>query len=61
MSNPFKAGVYNGNQTYHTSGSERLHQIKSFSLEQCKAGLRVKGLQTAVEKSLNSRINKLNK
>jgi len=61
MSNPFKAGAYNGSQTYHTSGSERLHQIKGFNLEQCKAGLRVEGLQKAVEKALNSRVKKLNK
>jgi hypothetical protein len=56
MSNPFKAGVYNGNQTYHTSGSERLHQIKGFNLEQCKAGLRDEGLKKAVEKALNAKV-----
>lgn len=59
MNNPFKAGIYNHRQTYHTSGAERLQQVKGFSLEQCKAGLLVQGIQKSVEKALNSRIKKL--
>jgi hypothetical protein len=59
MNNPFKAGIYNNKQTYHTSGTERLQQVKSFNLEQCEAGIQVLGVQKWVEKALNSRIKKL--
>jgi hypothetical protein len=59
MRNPFEAGFYNNRQTYFTTGSERLNQVKGFNLEQCEAGLQVAGLQVAVEKALNSRMKKL--
>jgi hypothetical protein len=59
MSNPFKAGIFQGRQLYHSNGPDRIDQARGFNLKECEAGLQVPGVQKTVTKALNSRINKI--
>jgi hypothetical protein len=57
--NPFKAAKYGNVQTYYTVAGDRLRRVKEFSLEECEAALRLRGLQTTVRKAVESRMRAL--
>jgi hypothetical protein len=54
--NPFKAAKYGNVQTYYMVAGDRLRRVKEFSLEECEAALRVRGLQMTVRRAIQSRM-----
>lgn len=59
--NPFTAGIYDGHRTYYTGTEDRLNAVKSFTREQCEAGLKIPELQVTVAAALQARLRKLAK
>lgn len=59
--NPFFSGYYCGFATVAQTTNDRIERVKTFSLEQCQAALKLPGLQTTVVKAVESRIRKLTK
>lgn len=59
MDNPFKAGCYNGIQTYSITADDRISAVEKFDISQCLAALRVPHLQRTVERAIHSRLRKL--
>lgn len=61
MLSPFAASKYGDMQLYHYSATDRLHAVKSFNLEQCKAALELTDLQKTVRVAVERRMRKLEK
>lgn len=61
MSNPFKAGNYEGVQTYYTTVTDMIRCVRTFTREQCRAALALPGLQKGVAEAVRVRLRKLNK
>lgn len=59
ITNPFYAASYNGHDCYHVSASDRLLAVQRFDIEQCRAALKLPGLQKSVITALERRIRKL--
>lgn len=57
--NPFFAGMYDGQTTYYCDVPSRLECIAHFDLAQCRAALKVKGLQLTVRTAVLRRIRRL--
>lgn len=61
MSNPFKAGIYAGKQSYHTDAEDRIRVVANFDRAQCAAALKVEGLQLTVRRAVMARLRHLDK
>lgn len=59
----FKAGVYNGFQTYHCTVEDRIRAVRAFDLAQCEAALAMegRGLQKTVAQAVRRRMRELRK
>ena len=54
--NPFKAGVYDGKQYFHTSAEDRVRVVQGLNRAECEEGLKVEGLQKTVVAALQRRL-----
>jgi hypothetical protein len=61
MSNPFKAGTYNGHATYHQGVVDRIHCVRTFDHAQCQEALTLPGLQRTVEDAIHARLRVLDR
>lgn len=60
-SHPFFSGFYAGNPTYTQTVTDRVAKVKTFTLEQCEAALKLPHLQSTVVAAVEARIRKLQK
>lgn len=58
---PFFSGFYAGNPTYTQTVTDKVAKVKTFTLEQCEAALKLPELQTTVVAAVEARIRKLQK
>lgn len=59
--NPFKAGIHAGVQTYYGTVEDRLNAVARFDRAQCEAALQVPALQKTVESAARRRLRWLDK
>lgn len=59
--NPFYTGTYHGHDCFTMDAASRLDRVKNFTLPECRAALRVDGLQKAVRQAIERRIKKFEK
>lgn len=59
----FKAGVYNGVQSYHCTAEDRIRAVRAFDPAQCEAALAMesRGLQKTVAQAVRRRMRELRK
>ncbi|WP_057785346.1 MT-A70 family methyltransferase [Alishewanella sp. WH16-1] len=58
---PFFTGFYGGNATYAPTVPDKVAKVKTFTLEQCQAALKLPHLQSTVVAAVQARIRKLHK
>lgn len=58
---PFFTGFYGGNATYAPTVPDKVAKVKTFTLEQCQAALKLPHLQSTVVAAVEARIRKLQK
>ena len=56
ITNPFKAGVHGGVQTYHCVVEDRIRLVAWFDRAQCEAALQMPGLQKTVTTAVQRRL-----
>lgn len=61
LSDPFKAMVVDGRQTYHTVVEDRVRMVRSFTEAQCHAAFLVEGLQKTVSTAVERRLRQIQK
>ncbi|MCC5811351.1 MAG: hypothetical protein JJU06_13355 [Ectothiorhodospiraceae bacterium] len=57
--NPFRAGEYNGHQTYHIDADSRLSAVRRFTLEEYRVALELHDLQKTVRTAIERRLRRL--
>ena len=58
---PFFTGFYGGHATYAPTVPDKVSKVKTFTLEQCQAALKLPHLQSTVVAAVEARIRKLQK
>ncbi len=58
---PFFTGFFGGNATYAPTVPDKVAKVKTFTLEQCQAALKLPHLQSTVVAAVEARIRKLQK
>lgn len=59
--NPFKAGIHAGVQTFHCVAEDRIRLVAWFDRAQCEAALKLPGLQKTVAAAVQRRLRYFNR